>query len=111
MTAVFCPGKASRERKKERKGRESTKNITCPQILRWSYIGGSGVGVMRKKVKESVRGPDLLSFIGNLVQASYINQIFCPVLFTQAQPALGTLPQEVIGDRGTEHKCQGEAES
>lgn len=111
MTAVFCPGKASGERKKERKGRESTKNITSPQILHWSWVGGSGVGVMRKKVKESVRGPDPLSFIDNLVQASYINQVFCPVLFTHAQLALAALPQEVTGDRGTEHKCQGEAGS
>lgn len=66
---------------------------------------------MRKKVKESVRGPDPLSFIDNLVQASYINQVFRPVLFTHAQPAIGALPQEVSGDRGTEHKCQGEAGS
>lgn len=99
----------SKQREKERKKRESTKNITSPRILHWSYVGGSGAGVVRKKVKENVRGPDLLAFIDNLVQASYINQIFCPVLFTHAQPALGALPQEVSGDRGTEHKCQGEA--
>lgn len=38
-------------------------------------------------------GPDLFSFIDNLVQASYINQIFCPVLLMRAQPALGALPR------------------
>lgn len=109
------PGRARGERNKERKGKESTKNITSPQSLHWyCCVGGAGAGITRKKVKErekSGRGPDLLSFLDNLVQASYINQIFCPVLLMCAQPALGVLPQEVSGDRDTEHKCQGEAGS
>lgn len=63
-----------------------------------------------KEKEKSVRGPDPLSFIDNLVQASYV-KVFCPVLFTCAQPALEALPQEVSGDRGTEHRCQGGAGS
>lgn len=113
--AVFCPGKQGEREIKKGKG-ERVQRIS--QILRCcigpAVLEGLELGSWERKWKrrKSVRGPDLFSFIDNLAQASCINQIFCPVLLMCAQPAaLGALPQEVSGDRDTEHKCPGEAGS